>query len=132
MRLQKINYKKLNARQKESYNFQKISAVLADYGYTTIKLTDDWKNADFIAQNTDGNILKVQLKSRLIISNKYLKKRIYIAFREESDYYIYPHDKVFKKIVPNIKKTASWKNHKQYSFAKLSAINKILLSPYKI
>ena len=32
----KINYKDLNAKAKEMYNFQKISAVLADYGFTKI------------------------------------------------------------------------------------------------
>jgi hypothetical protein len=30
--LKKITYEELNARQKENYNFLKISAVLADYG----------------------------------------------------------------------------------------------------
>ncbi len=32
----KINYKDLNAKAKEIYNFQKVSAVLSDYGFTTI------------------------------------------------------------------------------------------------
>jgi hypothetical protein len=31
--LRKVEYSKLNARQKENYNFLKLSAVLADYGY---------------------------------------------------------------------------------------------------
>ena len=43
----KIDYSKLNARQQENYNFQKVSGVLADYGYTCIKLSDDWNGADF-------------------------------------------------------------------------------------
>jgi hypothetical protein len=38
--LQRIRYEQLNPRQQESYNFQKVSAVLADYGFTTIRLTD--------------------------------------------------------------------------------------------
>lgn len=46
--LQRIEYERLNARQKESYNFQKILAVLADFGYVTIRLSDDWKGADFL------------------------------------------------------------------------------------
>ena len=32
-----INYNELNARQQESFNFQKVPAVLADFGYFTMK-----------------------------------------------------------------------------------------------
>ena len=59
---QKINYKDLSPKQQENYNFHKVSSILADYGFTTIKLYDDWKNADFIAQHRDRKtFLKVQL-----------------------------------------------------------------------
>jgi hypothetical protein len=40
--LARIDYSTLNARQKENYNFQKVSAALADYGYVTLRLTNDW------------------------------------------------------------------------------------------
>lgn len=36
MPFQKITYADLNARQKETFNFQKVSAVLADYGFACI------------------------------------------------------------------------------------------------
>lgn len=50
LKLKKISYSDdLNARQKENFNFQKVSAVLADYGYVTMRLSDDWQGADFIA-----------------------------------------------------------------------------------
>lgn len=66
VRLAKIEYFRLNARQKENYNFLKVSAVLADYGYMTMRVSADWQGADFIAQHIDGTTsLKVQLKSRL-------------------------------------------------------------------
>ena len=42
MQLTKIVYAELNARQKENYNFAHVSGVLADYGFTTMRLTDDW------------------------------------------------------------------------------------------
>ena len=54
LELTRIRYADLNARQKENYNFQKVSAVLADFGFTTLRLTDDWQGADFIAQHIDG------------------------------------------------------------------------------
>ncbi|HEV2947263.1 MAG TPA: SPASM domain-containing protein [Gemmataceae bacterium] len=36
MKLKRISYSSLNAKQKENFNFQKISAVLADYGFVTL------------------------------------------------------------------------------------------------
>ena len=79
--LTKIIYKELSPRQQESYNFQTVSAILAEYGYSTIRLNDDWQGADFIAQHNDGEFLKVQLKGRLTLSKKYKTKDIYICFR---------------------------------------------------
>ena len=39
MDLNKINYKDLNSRQKEKYNFLKVSSLLADYGFNALKLS---------------------------------------------------------------------------------------------
>ena len=71
MKYEKIDYKHLNARQKENFNFQKVSAVLADYGFVTLRLSDDWEGADFIAQHINGRVIRVQLKSRLAFYEKY-------------------------------------------------------------
>ncbi len=88
-----VAYESLNSRQKENYNFQKVAARLADYGYNCLRLTDDWQGADFMACHVDGEtILKVQLKGRLTIDKKYLGKSIHIAFFHGQDCYIYDHD----------------------------------------
>jgi hypothetical protein len=85
MKLQLVQYAKLNAWQQESYNFQKVSGVLADYGFTTIRLSDDWQGADFIAQHIDGQqFLKVQLKGRCTLAKKYRGKDLYICFHDVS------------------------------------------------
>ena len=77
MQLRKIDDNSLNSRQKEIFNFQKISGVLADYGFSCIKLADDWQGADFLAYHEDRLVtLKVQLKSRLTIDKKYQGKQI--------------------------------------------------------
>jgi hypothetical protein len=90
---ERINYDELNARQKENYNFQKVAARLADYGFNSIRLTDDWQGADFIAVHKDGEtFLKVQLKARLAVQPKYIGKNIYIAFLAGRDLYVYEHD----------------------------------------
>ena len=89
----RILYATLNPRQKENYNFQKVAARLADYGFNSIRLTDDWQGADFIAVHIDGEtFLKVQLKGRLIIDRKYFGKGIHIAFLLGDDLYLYDHD----------------------------------------
>ena len=42
-----VSYRDLNAKQKELFNFQKIAARLADYGFNCIKLADDWQGSGF-------------------------------------------------------------------------------------
>ena len=132
---EKVNYDSLKGRQRETYNFQKVSAIFADYGYTTIKLSDDWMGADFIAISFDGNIyLKVQLKGRLSFYKKYIGKKIRICFHDsESDkWFLYPHDELLKEIEPKLKGTVSWDSNGGYSFSRLSNKNKSILEKYRI
>lgn len=42
MKLLKVEFNKLNARQKENYNYHKVASVLAEYGYNSMRLNDDW------------------------------------------------------------------------------------------
>jgi hypothetical protein len=82
--LEKIQYKDLNARQKENYNFHKVADLLADFGYNCLRLNDDWEGADFIALHKDGiGHLKVQLKGRLTLDRKYIKKDNFVAFTQD-------------------------------------------------
>lgn len=115
-----IRYTDLNARQKENYNFHKIAAVLADYGYYCMWLNDDWQGADFIANHIDGRgSLKVQLKSRLTIDRKYIGKDIHIAFRHAGGTYLYPHDTVMLllfKLLPQTAKRKSWERKGRFSW----------------
>lgn len=133
--MKKIKYEKLNARQQEIYNFQKVTAIFADYGFTTIKLSDDWMGADFIALNFNGKeFLRVQLKGRSTFDRKYLKKDLFICFQDKlnNNWYLYPHDKCLNKILPIIKNSESWNIHGSYSFPVLSVNLKKILSPYII
>ena len=91
----RIEYKDLNSRQKENYNFHKVAAILADYGYNCMWLNDDWEGADFIACHIDGDsFMKIQLKGRLTLQTKYNGKNIFIAFNQDGRWYVYPHDKL--------------------------------------
>ena len=52
--LRRVDYRELNGKQQEIYNFQKVAARFADYGFNCIKLDDDWMGADFLAYHKDG------------------------------------------------------------------------------
>ena len=115
----KINYKNLSTKQQENYNFHKASAILADYGFTTIRFYDDWKGADFLAQHSDGKtLLKIQLKGRFSINKKYLNKDIYICYRVGDNLYLYPHDVAVAFVLDNstVASTSSWKNKGAYDW----------------
>ncbi len=130
MLLKKINYHDLNVKAKEMYNFQKVSAVLADYGFTCMWLNNDWEGADFIAVHYDGfTTLKVQLKARMWFDVKYFNKGIYMCFREDNETYLYLHDELLEQIP--IYKTAV----EQKGFRHLNSIPikyKDILNKYKL
>jgi hypothetical protein len=133
-KLAKVRYDKLNARQKENFNFQKVSAVLAEYGYVTFRLSDDWQGADFIALHISGDVLRVQLKSRLAFYQKYIGKGLYVAFPHGDVWYLYPHDELLPRILEttSIGTTKSWLERGGYSFAGLSPDLLKLLESHQI
>ena len=96
----KVCYAKLNSRQQENFNFQKVAGFLAEYGFNCLKLSDDWQGADFLACHINGSdFLKIQLKGRMVIDRKYAGKNIYIAFLDGDECYVYPHDAVRDRVV---------------------------------
>ena len=135
--MKKVEYKGLNSKQKETYNFQKVSSILSDYGFATIKLNDDWQGADFIAQHIDGNtFLKVQLKSRLTFNKKYDGKNIHVCFPHDDNWYLINHDKMakvfLKKYHNKLAKSISWKDKGKYSWPSLSEEHLNILKKYKL
>jgi hypothetical protein len=135
LNLKLIRYSTLNPRQRENYNYQKLSAVLADYGFVTMRLSDDWNGADMIAQHINGDtFLKIQLKGRLTFCMKYEGKDIHVAFRRGKDWYLYPHDEISKLIdaATKFRNTSAWMQDREYSFAKLTKPLLQILNPYQI
>ena len=121
-----IKYSKLNSRQKENYNFHKVASKLADYGFNSMRLNDDWEGADFIAIN-DKEMIKVQLKGRFSIDKKYIGKNLFIAFIEQDKVKIYLHDKAVNIAPNNIINSKSWKENGLYNWPKTPNIyNKII------
>ena len=134
---QQVAYCGLNARQKENYNFQKIAARLADFGFNCLRLTDDWQGADFIACHIDGEtFLKVQLKPRLAIDKKYIGKELLIAFLEDENCYIYKHDALVYLVENSdsigVKSSISWHERGIYNWPRIPKWAVEFLSEYKI
>jgi hypothetical protein len=121
MDLSKVTYENLNAKQKENFNYHKVAAALADYGYDSMRLNNDWQGADFIAVKND-EMLKVQLKGRFTVDKKYIDKEIYIAFIENNVVKIYDHDEVVNMLPDNIKQSDSWNKYGSYSWGKTPRI----------
>lgn len=135
MKLTKIDRDSLNARQKEIFNFQKISGLLADYGFNCIKLADDWQGADFLAYHKDGlDTLKVQLKSRLTIAQKYQGKDLYLAFPHQELWYLVEHDTLIEIVGRHTiwLNTDSWIKNGGYHSAAPSAQLMQSLAEYKL
>lgn len=135
VKLKRIQYSKLNSRQKENFNFQKVSALLADYGFVTLRMNDDWQGADFIAQHIDGaTFVRVQLKGRLTFDKKYRGKDLWVAFNDGESWYLYPHDELLAEVLKetSVGTTASWTSRDGYSFPRLSKKLRGLLKRYRI
>ena len=117
----KIKYSELNPRQQESHNFHKVAARLADNGFNCVHLTDDWQGADAIAIHTDGETyLKIQLKGRCTINQKYQGKNILIAFICNGIVHLYDHDKFIHHIQETRPKTlasVAWRDTGIYSWS---------------
>jgi hypothetical protein len=113
----KIKYEELNSKQKENHNFHKVASKLANYGFNSMRLNDDWEGADFISIN-NGEMIKVQLKGRFTIDKKYIDKDIYISFLEDKKVKIFKHDDALSFMPKNVKNSKSWSEVGTYSWGK--------------
>lgn len=131
-----VPYSQLNARQRENFNFHKVAARLADYGFHSLRLTDDWQGADFIACHIDGQtFLKVQLKPRLFLDKKYVGKDIHIAFLLGEDCFLYPHDELLGLVLDNGALDAEserWRVHGQRHWPAPPAWGMAFLAKFKL
>ena len=135
MKLIKIKYSELNSRQKEIYNYQKVAALLADYGFNCIKLADDWQGADFLAYHKDGeDTLKIQLKSRVFVSEKYEHKELYMDFPIKGEWYLIEHDILLNLVSEHTVwlESNAWRNTAGYSSGSINRNLKAALLDYRL
>ena len=124
--MDRIRYQDLNSRQKENFNAAKLSAVLADYGYHCMRLTDDWHGADLIAHHVDGHDLMIQLKSRLTLRVNAVGKSLWFAFPYNGAWFLFPHDRIQSVVTARNPKAAnySWPRPPKWALE--------LLEPYRL
>jgi len=115
--LTKVSYKDLNSKQKENYNYHKVASALAEYGYDSMRLNNDWEGADFISVKGD-EMIKIQLKGRFTLDRKYIDKGIYIAFIEDGIIKMYKHDEAVKIVPENVSNSSSWADKGLYHWGK--------------
>jgi hypothetical protein len=96
----KVEYGRLNGRQQEVHNFHQIAARLAQYGYATYPIRDDWNGGDMIARHMLDSrkpTLTIQVKGRMTFAKKYLEKDLWLAFPFKEMVYVFPHDLVLRR-----------------------------------
>ncbi|MFN7309860.1 MAG: hypothetical protein ACK5T0_00675 [Vampirovibrionales bacterium] len=134
MRFSKISYKKLTSKQQENYNYHKIASALAEYGFNLMRLSDDWQGADALACHVDGNtFLKIQIKGRWGLFQKYIGKDVYIAFMDQSTLYCYPHDELLKYLESKSKSyllSKDWLENGKYTSERVTKELKTFLEPF--
>ena len=93
--MQKISYAKLNSKQKEARNSYHLMAQLADCGFESHRLHNDYQGADIVALSMNGETLRIQLKGRPTVSKEYLGKGLMMAFPAQTgseDFVLVDHD----------------------------------------
>jgi hypothetical protein len=83
-------------------------------------------------QHIDGERdLKVQLKGRFTVEQKYRGKQIWIAFRSGETWYLYDHDAVFDHVRDRIETSGSWQNG-GYSWPRVPEWASAVLETYRL
>ena len=123
MQFENICYEALYPRQKENYNYQKVSSILADYGFAT--------------HHINGHtLLKVQQKSRLTFVKKHREKEVFICFPYKEVWYQYEHDTLLGVLLNHFNnrmaKSTSWIKNRLYTWNSLIKTIKKPLKSFKI
>jgi len=134
---ERVDYRELNPFQKQAYNRQKASAVLADFGFETQIVEESPGGADLIVYHQSGESFNVRVRPRPGFWREHLNRRIVICCRgeHEATWYLYPHDILFSKAraVSQFDATEAWVTTGKYHFPPpFSAWLLDLLKPYRL
>lgn len=133
--LARLSPGRMGTKALEIYNFQKLAALLADYGLESMRLVNDWKGADFIAYNANTNTtLSIQLKSTGIsVCKKYENKDLYIAFTgNEGEWYLIDYDELETLVPRSWFESETWQSKGSYYSRTISRKMQEKLRPYRL
>ena len=131
----RADYLSLTSLQKEAYNFEEVSAVLAGHGYDCVFLTDRQDLADFVAHHrSSGTHRRVQLTSRCLVDRKYENQGLWVAFPVDEDWYFLEHDRLRDLMGENTTalRSKSWMEGGRYSWPTPSPDLLRAIAPYRL
>ncbi len=118
--LKKVRYEDLKSKEKESYNFAKVSGRLADFGFECSAVNSDGHGADMIAYHyLSGALFAIQLKGRPGVYRKYAGKNLWVAFIdwELGELCLYSHDQAVVMFEQSSSaRTSSWMDKGEYHY----------------
>lgn len=118
----KVEYQSLKSKEQESYNFAKVTGILADYGFECSSVNSDGHGADMIAYHyLTGKLFAIQLKGRPCIYKKYEDKGLWMAYIDQNagELCLYEHDKAVALFEQSESaNTSSWKDKGGYSYTR--------------
>ena len=122
---------RFRSQVREVVNRNTVVSLALEQGFNAFLPVYDG-GVDFILYRESDSVLrKVQLKSRWTIDQKYMNREIWVAFPIAGDWYLMPHDEMYKAgEADGITGTASWKNG-SYSRSRLSAAAISQCAPYR-
>jgi hypothetical protein len=123
---------KFRSQVREVINRNTVLSLALEQGFNAFLPVYDG-GVDFILyRESDGELRKVQLKSRWMIDRKYIGRDIWIAFPIAGDWYLMQHDKMLASAeVDGVTRTASWKDDGAYSRRRPSAALVAHCAPYR-
>ena len=113
--------KNLKGRFIEAINRTELDAVMLRDGYIPFLPVIDGGIDVIYFREADAKILYVQTKGRVCIYKKYLRRKIWMAFSEDDQWYLYRHDDLVKFCESEglWVHTPSWRNKGGYSVKKI-------------
>lgn len=117
---------------REVINRNTVVSLALDQGFNAFLPVYDG-GVDFILyRESDGLVLKVQLKGRWMIDRKYLGRDIWMAFPIAGEWYVMPHDTMVAFAeAEGVTKTASWIDGGAYSKPRPSKATIAACMPYR-
>lgn len=117
---------------REVINRNTVVSLALDQGFNAFLPVYDG-GVDFILyRESDGLVLKIQLKGRWMIDRKYFGRDIWMAFPIAGDWYVMPHDTMVALAeAEGVTKTASWIDGGAYSKPRPSKATIAACMPYR-